>query len=131
MPVVALPVTLVAVMLAVVALNVVITPAVEFNVTAPKATTGEPLVTLLPAVIVNVLLPMLKVPNVCVMPAPLVARSDLIVTAPVTVVLYALTVVFVAKSSMPPLKVNALLAAPKAATLATISVPLWSVVPPV
>ena len=57
------------------------------KVVAPKVKPAVPLATFAPDANDNVLAPMLNVPSVCVMPAPLVARLEVIVTLPPTVVL--------------------------------------------
>ena len=126
----AAPVNVVNVKPAVVGVNVVVPAAVK--VVTPNATSGVPPETLPPAVIFNVFAPMFNVPNVCVIPAELaVALSDSIVVVPVTVVLYAFTDEFVARSSVPPAKVNAAPLAPNAAVLPATKVPDVNVVPPV
>ena len=84
---VAEPVMLVSASPAVVGFKIVVLLAVGLKVAAPKASTAEPLVTLAPCVILRVFAPMVKVPKVCVIPAPAVARSEIMVVVPVTVVL--------------------------------------------
>ena len=87
LPLVAEPVMLVSVKAAVVGFKVVVLLPVGLKVAAPKASTAEPLVTFVPCVILSVFAPIFKVPKVCVMPAPAVARSETMVVVPVTVVL--------------------------------------------
>jgi len=100
----------------------------------PKVTPAIPLVTLLPTMILILAeVPNVSVPNVCVMPAPLVAKSEAIVAVSLvpTDVLYAAMLVFVAKSKMPPLRASELDEGPKAWVLAATRVPEVSVVVPV
>ena len=68
---------------------------VPVSVVAPKVRPAVPLLTFAPLLIVKVFVPMLKVPRVCVMPAPLLAKSEVIVALPPTVVLYAVMLLFV------------------------------------
>ena len=61
--------------------------ALPVSVVAPNVSPAVPLVTLLPAVRLSVCTPMFSGPSVCVIPAPLVARSETIVEVPPTFVL--------------------------------------------
>ena len=61
--------------------------ALPVKVVAPKVNPAVPLETLAPEASDKVFAPMFNVPHVCVMPAPLAARLELIVTLPPTVVL--------------------------------------------
>ena len=107
-----------------------IAPLAE-NVEVPNVSPTVPLDTLLPAVRLSVCAPMFSVPSVCVIPAPLVARSETIVEFAVTVVLYAVMLLSVAKSSVPPPSDSGAVETPKACVFAAFNVPaLIVVVPP-
>ena len=73
---------------------------------------------------------MVSVPSVWVMPAPDVARLELMVTFPVTVVFLAVVLVLLARSRVPLLRVSVLAASPRAWLLPATSIPAESVVPP-
>ena len=105
------------------------------SVVAPNVTpaVAEFVLTLAPAPMFRVWLPMESVPSVSVIPAvAAVALSDKIVEAlaPVTTMLYALTEVSVARSSVPPFSVIVPVMLPAPLALPSFSVPDVTDVPP-
>ena len=125
-------VTLARVMLAVVGLKMVVAPVVLLSVVAPKATTGDPPETFGPATAFNVNAPALSVPRVWVVPELAgVALSDSTVELAASVVLYAVMLVSVARSSVPPLSDSGAVEAPSAWVFPAIRVPEVTVVAPV
>ena len=105
--------------------------AAPVRVVAPKVMPAVPLFTNDPPLTVNVCAPMLSVPSVCVTPAPVVKRSDVMVELAETVVLrLKARAVSFASCSVPPLNVSA--PAPRAEALVVARrMPALTVVAPV
>ena len=103
-------------------------PAVK--VVAPNATPAPPLMALGPRPIVKALDPMARVPSVWVTPAPGTKTSERIVAAPLTVVGWALIVVALARSSVPPLTTSVVATVPNALGEPNCRVPAARVLTP-
>ena len=101
------------------------------NAVFPKVIPPEPLLTLDPRLEEKTKFPIDKVPNACVIPLPLVALSLVIVTAPLTVVLYALTELSIIRSRIPVVRVNVVPVVPNALLAPRDNVPADKVVTPV